>query len=40
MLLQPLVPGRMRWMDFRRLVRVLVLSCSSLAVDMVLTNSW
>jgi hypothetical protein len=40
MLLQPLVPGRMRWMDFRRLVRVLVFSRSSLAVDMILTNSW
>jgi hypothetical protein len=39
-LLQPLVPGRMRWMHFRRLVRVLVLSRSSLAVNMVFTNSW
>ena len=38
--LQPLVPGRMRWMHCRLLVRVLVLSRSSLAVVMVLTNSW
>ena len=40
MLLQPLVLGRMRWMHFRQLVRVLVISRSSLAVDMDLTYSW
>ena len=40
MLLQPLVPGRMRWMHFRRLVCVLVLSRSSLAMNTILTNFW